>query len=1022
MHSRLGLGAWGIGHFFLVVTLLLTPLSWNSEWFGMHEGEPVSASGIRGPIFKVGYGPEIFDGDVRNLPQSDSLESTAPAPLRYLPGQEPKGSAPQLVDWVDSVAQENFLSGEMPSPLANFAGLDFLSWGSGYPPDTNGDVSETHYIQSVNTSIGIFSKSTGARLAAFTFNDFFSGPAGTPCDSQNRGDPVVLYDPYVQRWVITDFAWADFDNGPFYECIAVSQSSDPVSGGWYFYALEADAGLSSAYLNDYPKLGVWPDGWYMSANMFRRPDYGDFFVRVWALDKTSMVAGGPINQVVFDCVDLRCASLLPSNLRGNLPPPGAPNYFAAVGAPDQFYLWKFDVDWGNPLNSTFTGPVALTVAEFALASSIPQPGTSLLLDSLSFRLMMQLQYRYAGGVEALWATHSVASGGVTGVRWYEVRDPNGAPVVFQQGTYQPDAQHRWMGSLAVDQDGNMAVGYSVSSAALYPSIRYAGRLAGEIPGLLPQNEASLMVGAGSQLTSQRWGDYSTMTVDPLDDCTFWYTSEYYSASGGNWQTRIGSFKFPSCGAAKAYLAGTVRNSITGAAVPGAPVIASSPLMTMTVETDASGAYSMTLTAGVYTLTAGPLPPGFLLPAEISGVTVLAGQTTLQDVDLTPVPSLVTSAAVVDDSGAFGNNNGYLEPGESAVAYYQSLLNQGAVTSTLVSASLHSLTAGLVVDTAAAAYPDIPVEQARANLTPFSLSLSNQVACGTELALQEVVSDSVRVYELPLTLNASVPLARNNAFYNDVEAGAAGWSSAGINNTWAITTLAAHSPSHSWTDSPAGEYLDNTNAYLRTPAYDLSGKRKVQLDGWFKYGLEPGYDYVYLEYSLNGGLTWEAQPLYAFNGYQPDWKLLTVDASVLDDQPNVALRFHLVSDAGVTDEGIYIDDVALSYEPYECTYAEQSLPAAPTLTSPLDGELLANPVAFSWQPSIYGGLPLGYVLTIDSTDVVTTAVGTTSVLLDVPAGAHAWTVRAYNGAGQGPMAEPRTLNGYFTMRFPVIFKK
>lgn len=1022
MRLNLNLKTWFFSRFILASSLLLAPLSWNDARSQIPSQQPTQTAGIRGPFFRVGHGPAVFNGDLRELPQSDLLESTSPAPLRYLPGQEPKGSAPQLVDWVDEVAQESFLSGQMPPPQANFAGLDFLNWGSGYPPDTNGDVSETHYIQSVNTSIGIFDKSSGARLAAFTFDDFFTGPAGTPCNASNRGDPVVLYDAYVQRWVITDFAWVNENTGPFYECIAVSQSSDPLSGGWYFYALEADAGLPAPYLNDYPKLGVWTDGWYMSANMFRWPDLGDFFVRVWALDKASMISGGALNQVVFDCVDAMCASLLPANVRGNQPPPGVPNYFAAVGAPDQFYLWKFHVDWGTPLSSTLSAPSALTVADFALASSIPQPGTSILLDSLSFRLMMQLQYRYAGGVESLWATHSVASGGVTGVRWYEVRDPNGSPVVFQQGTYQPDAQHRWMGSLAVDQDGNMAVGYSTGSATLYPSIRYAGRLAGETPGLLPQNEASLMAGMGSQLFSQRWGDYSAMVVDPLDGCTFWYTNEYYAASGNNWQTRIGSFKFPVCGEPKAYLAGTLRNSVTGEGVPGAPVIASSPLLTMTVETDASGAYSMTLVAGEYTLTAGPMPPGYLLPAEIGGVTMLSGQVTTQDIELSPVPSLVAGGAVVDDSGPGGNNNGYLEPGEFGVAFYQSLINQGAVTSTLISASLQSLSGGLVIDPAAAAYPDIGVAQTQTNQVPFSLSLSNQVACGTTLAMRDVITDQVRTYELPLELNASIPLARSSVFFNDVEAGEAGWSSAGINSTWAITTLFAHSPTHSWSDSPLGDYLDNTNSYLRSPAYNLSGKRKVQIEGWFKFGLEPGYDYVYLEYSLNGGLTWETRPLYAFNGNQPDWTPLVLDASILDEQPNVALRYHLVSDAGVTDDGIYIDDLALTYEPYECIFAEQALPAAPTLISPMDGELLSNPVGFSWQPSLYGGFPLGYVLAIDDSDVITSPVGNTTAFLDVPPGEHTWTVRAFNGAGDGPAAALRTLKIFFTSHLPMIFKK
>ncbi len=1013
---------WLAARIFLAAGLFLAPASQTPAQQGAMSFEGDDLGGIRGPLVHVGYGPVVFNGDLRDLPQSEALDQIDPSPARYVPGQEPKGSAPQLSDWVDSVAQQSFSSGQIPLPEKNFAGLDFLNWGSGYPPDTNGDVSESHYIQSVNTSIGIYDKTTGSRLAAFTFDNFFSGPAGTPCNTNNRGDPVVLYDPYVQRWVITDFAWLDITTGPFYECIAVSQTSDPVSGGWYFYALEADAGLASSYLNDYPKLGVWPDGWYMSANMFRAPAFDDFFVRVWALDKASMITGGSLNEVVFDCLDTSCASLLPSNVRGDLPPVGTPNYFAAVGAPDQFYVWKFHVDWTTPLSSTFTGPTALTVADFAIAASIPQPGTSILLDSLSFRLMMQLQYRYAGGVETLWATHSVASGGVAGVRWYEVGSPNAVPVVLQQGTYQPDTHHRWMGALAVDQDGNMAVGYSTGSASLYPSIRYAGRLAGETPGLLTQDEASLIAGSGAQTVINRWGDYSTMAVDPADGCTFWYTNEYYAASGNNWQTRIGAFKFPSCGTAKAYIDGTVRNAVSGEPVAAAPVVAGSPTLSMTVQTDAGGYYSMTLPAGVYDLTAGPLLPGYPFSTTVTAVVASTGQVTTQDIDLTPVPSLATAAFAIDDSGAGGNNNGYLEPGESAVMFYQSLVNQGAVTSTLVTAQLSSLTAGVVVDPAPAAYPDIPVGQSQSNLTPFEISASNQIACGAFLGLREVVTDHIRVYDLPVELNASVPLPRSSAFYNDVEAGTAGWSTAGTNNTWSITTLAAHSPTHSWTDSASGEYLDNTNSFLRTPAYDLSGKRKVQIDGWFKYGLEAGYDYVHVEYSLNGGLSWEAQPLHSFNGYQPDWQPLSLDASVLDEQPNIALRFRLVTDAGVTDDGVFIDDVILSYEPYECSYTTQAAPAAPALLNPPNEALLNSPVAFSWQPDEYGGLPLGYILIIDGSDVMTTTSATTSAWAAVPAGAHTWTVSAYNSAGESLPAAPRSLRIYTIVHMPLMFKE
>ncbi|MCA9975777.1 MAG: hypothetical protein KC413_08500, partial [Anaerolineales bacterium] len=409
-----------------------------------------------------------------------------------------------------------------------------------------------------------------------------------------------------------DFAWFNFNTGPFYECIAVSQTSDPVAGGWYFYELRADTGDFTGYLNDYPKLGVWPDGWYMTANMFEITGAGTGFgVRVWALDRDSMLVGGSLNEVHFDlCTGGECGALLPSNMRGALPPAGSPNYMATMSPPNLLQIWELHVDWGTPANSTFTGPVDVPVADFVTAQSVPQLGTNTLLDSLSFRPMMQLQYRNLDGVESLWLNHTVAAGdGIGGVRWYEVQDPGGTPTLVQQSTYQPDANHRWMGSLAVDQDGNMAVGFSASSQAMYPAIRYAGRLAGEAPGVLAQGEATLIAGTGAQTGVARWGDYSAMTVDPTDDCTFWYTTEYYISTGNNWQTRIGSFKFPSCGQAKAYLDGYVYNSVTGEPVIGVQVSANSPTQTLTVQTDSSGYYTMTLLADTFSMTAGPLLPG-----------------------------------------------------------------------------------------------------------------------------------------------------------------------------------------------------------------------------------------------------------------------------------------------------------------------------------------------------------------------------------------------------------------------------
>ena len=312
----------------------------------------------KGPYTSEPVYPAVFNGDLRDLPQI-APDQPAPVPLRYVPGQEPKGSAQMIAGWEDSVAQTEFGAGEMPAPIENFAGLDFNTFGAGWPPDTNGDVGPNHYIQTVNTSVGIYAKETGTRLVGVDFDTFFTGPVGTPCDNSNQGDVVVLYDASVDRWVVTDFAWFNPNTGPFYECIAVSQTGDPVAGGWYFYALRADTGVFTGYLNDYPKLGVWSDGWYMTANMFQiNPPGNGFGVRTWALDRASMITGNPVlNEVHFDtCIGGVCDSLLPSNYRGALPPVGSPNYMLGAVAPASLVLFKFHVDWATPANSTFTGP------------------------------------------------------------------------------------------------------------------------------------------------------------------------------------------------------------------------------------------------------------------------------------------------------------------------------------------------------------------------------------------------------------------------------------------------------------------------------------------------------------------------------------------------------------------------------------------------------------------------------------------------------------------------------------------
>src|SRR5438132_2191223 len=288
-----------------------------------------------------------------------------------------------------------------------------------------------------------------------------------------------------------------------------------------------------------------------------------------AFERSAMLAGQPARVIKFGPLGQRYGGLLPSDLDGStLPPAGSPNFFAAVdttptnGVGSTFELWKFHVDWSNTANSTFgisNAPnfnLTTDAYNFNLCGGsrdcIPQPNL-VGVDALADRLMYRLQYRsFPDGHESLVANHTVnvstTGGNQAGVRWYEVRGLSGTPTIFQQGTYAPDSTNRWMGSIAMDQAGNVALGYSVSSGSVFPSVRYTGRIASDALGTLPQGEATIIAGAGSQTSStHRWGDYSAMAVDPVDDCTFWYTQEYYvSTTVAGWHTHIGSFKFPGC--------------------------------------------------------------------------------------------------------------------------------------------------------------------------------------------------------------------------------------------------------------------------------------------------------------------------------------------------------------------------------------------------------------------------------------------------------------------------------------------
>jgi hypothetical protein len=858
------------------------------------------------PVVLGPYFPTQFNGSLLDLPTveggaTSSGEIQAPRTTnRNLPVYLP--------NFVDPVAQIWQGTGQMPEPDMNFPGLVKSQGGGWIPPDTNGEVGANHYIQVVNIGIGIYDKSTGNALYVASYNTFFQY-APSPCNNSNRGDVIVLYDHLADRWIVTDFSLPD--GGPYYECIAISQTGDPISGGWWYYAFQAKPVGDDWH--DYPKLSVWPDAYYLSANIFNTDWVGS---QVWALDRAAMLDGDPLTAVSFGPLP-EYGSLLPANLEGELPPTDSPNYFATIGFPNLLQLWEFHVDWVTPGNSTFIGPVELIVENFGYISEIVQPAPGDLLDSLGDRPMMQLQYRNFGNFEALWVNHTVGSGGVAGVRWYEVRDPGGTPYVYQQGTYSPDGENRWMGSLAIDGDGNMALGYSVSSENVIPAIRYTGRLNGESLGGLAQGEAELFQGTGVQVGSTRWGDYSSMSIDPVDDCTFWYTNEYLLTNSSNWVTRIGSFRFPSCGQPKGAISGEVYDSLTMLPIGGVEVVAEGITTTFTTQTDSSGIYTMTLPGATYTITAGPLEPGYPVATVVSDINVNVGETTIVDISLVPSPALVSDTIIVDDNGSGGNGNGFPEPGEKDLSFYISALNFGATAATNGLGFLSAITPGVDVSVNEAEYPDIFPGDSEYNITPYVISLSTDIDCGTPLEFLLTLTTDQGVYDIAVAIDAAILLPRATYFSDDMENGAGNWSSGGTPNNWGITTAQYNSPTHSFTDSPTGNYNDNSDTWLQSPVFDLANQRDFELNFWQRYITEEGYDFVFAEYSIDGGVNWNI--LRSYTGFQANWSQENVDLSGIDGSVSASFRFRLQSDEYLNEDGYYLDDVDLTYIPYECSY-------------------------------------------------------------------------------------------------------
>jgi hypothetical protein len=714
-------------------------------------------------------GPTTVRRDVHHdvsRPLSEMIRHAPPPSLKRRPVEPMKliPLPPGLVQTAeDPVMQVSTIAPPTPPVSQSFEGLGNGQYGfsvTSAPPDTEGTVGATQYVQWVNTSFAVFNKSTGALVAGPTAGNTLWSGFGGGCQTNNDGDPIVLYDKIAQRWIFSQFS---VSTTPYLQCIAVSTTSD-ATGTYNRYSFQY------SNFDDYPKMGVWPDAYYETFNMFAG---GTTFVGAdaCAYDRNAMLAGSGATQVCFQ-QGTSVGGLLPSDLDGTTAPPaGSPNYMLYFGT-NNLNLFKFHVDFVNTANSTFTGPTVLNVAAFSPlcggGTCVPQPSTSQQLDSLADRLMYRLAYRNLGTHESLVVNHSVVAGSGGGVRWYEIQNPSGTPVVAQQSTFAPDSNYRWMGSIAMDQAGDMALGYSVSSSSVSPSVRFAGRVPTD-PASTMEAEVNIVSGTGSQSGNSlsRWGDYSAMQVDPVDDCTFWFTEEYMKTTGSfNWNTRIANFKFPGCGT-------------TG--TPDFSVAASPSSLTITQGSNGTDTVTVTSLNGfnsATTLSASGLPSGVTAAFSPNPVTPPANGNVASTLTLTASSTATTGTATVTITGTSGSTthtttialtvNATAQPNFTIGASPSSVtVTQGGNgTSTITITSQNSFSSATTLSATGlpsgvtAAFSTNPVTPPANGSAPSTLTLTASATATTGAATVTVTGTSGTLTHsttIALTVNSSVGL-------------------------------------------------------------------------------------------------------------------------------------------------------------------------------------------------------------------------------------------------------------------------
>jgi hypothetical protein len=817
--------------------------------------------------------------------------------------------------------------------------------GTANPPDPVGDVGPTHYVRMSNATFQIFNKATGASVfGPANINTLFQG-FGADCELENAGDPIVLYDQFANRWLLSQFSNGTGPN--FFNCVAVSTSGDPL-GTYQRYAFPA------AVFPDYPKYGIWPTA-TNSAYLITTRELDSNAIGVYAIDRAAILSGSLtptvvsfINQLTATAAPFLGDGLLPADVDGStVPPAGSPSYFVGSmddGGPygatqDALSLWRLNVNFAAPATSTFVLYGAIPIAPYDTIypcvgrSCVPQPPPGGAVDILSYRQrpLHRAAYRNYGSYESIVTNQSVeAATGMAGIRWWELRNPGGTPLLVQDSTYAPgvtDGVQRWMGSIAQDRNGAMALGYSASSATVFPSVRYTGRLESDPLNTMPQGEGEFIAGTGVHTaTTRRWGDYTSMNVDPVDDCTFWYINEYFATNSTTWTLRVGSFKFPECG----------QPSFGIDVTPLSQDVCTPDDATFNLQANAYAGFS-----GAATLAATGNPATSTVSFSPASIAAVPGGSTL----------------TVGNTGA--------------VAAGTYTINVGATGGSPSATRSRTATLNVFTQPPAAPVPSAPADDAintsiRPTLT-WNLAAQGQtyvVEIATDAAFANIVATSPTLTGTSFTpatallfdteyfwrvrstnvcdagANSAVfsfrtrPSAGNcpagsgpvNVFFDNVENGVNGWTvSPAAGNTWGLSTLNPSSGTTSWL---APDVTVTSDQLLTSPPITLPTTLSLhQLRFRHEVNMEPDavgcFDGGFMEISTNGTTFTPLPPTDVIEDFydgrlgsgtqawcgQAPYTTATVDLSAFAGQ-TVNLRFRMQTDGsvGFAPDGWFIDDI------------------------------------------------------------------------------------------------------------------